>query len=453
MQLTKGNIYRQMLSLCAPLILGNILQQFYNTIDAWIIGRYSGQVQFAAIGIAGTAMNLFLFFIIGLCTGISVIFAQFYGAGDMKNFRKEHFQTLVCGTGFALVIALFGILVLNPLLHALGTPSELFADTRAYLVIVLVGLPFSFMYNFYNALLRAAGNVKIPLVILACAVFTNLFADLYFVKDLGMGVRGAAIATVLSQVMSVAASVLYMVLKNRSLCFRRPDMGISGALLAKTFSVSIVTGIHQASLYLGKMFVQGAVNSAGTEMITAFTATTRIEGFINSFGDSGAAATSVIVAQSFGAGNRERIKKAVKSSAVILAVFGIASSAVLFISAPLSVSFMLGKASGAAFSQAVAYLEVVALFYIFCFLGNTYAGFFDGIGKTIVPFMGAACHITLRAVLSWMWIGRMGLTAVALATGIGWILANCLWFAVMAGMFRKTDRHGKKFGIHRMVVS
>lgn len=437
MELTKGNIRRQMLTLCAPLVMGNILQQFYNTIDAWIIGRYSGDLPFAAIGIAGTAMNLYLFFIVGFCTGISVIFAQLYGAADLENFRREHFQMLVSGTVLAVLVALGGILLLNPLLAALGTPVSLFSYARSYLVIVLAGLPFSYLYNFYNALLRATGNVRAPLVILAAAVLANLAADIIFVRNLGIGVTGAAIATVLSQMLSVAANIVYMVRREQRLCFGRKDVGFSGNLVAKTFSVSLVTGIHQASLYLGKMFVQGAVNSAGEEMITAFTATTRIEGFINSFGDSGAAATSVIVAQSFGAGERKRVKAAVRTSGFILAVFGMVCSAGLFLLARPAVTFMLGRSSGEAWSQAVLYLEWIAGFYLFCFLGNTFAGYFDGIGKTVVPFIGAASHITLRAVLSWQWIGQMGLPAVALATGIGWVLADVFWLVMLVQMSKR----------------
>lgn len=437
MEREEETIYKQMLLLCGPLVLANILQQFYNTIDAWMIGRYSGQSQFAAIGIAGTAMNLFLFFIVGLCTGIAVIFAQLYGAHDMRRFKLEHFQVLFAGTGFTVLLAGVGIAFIHLLLHALGTPDYLFRYTKDYLLIILLGLPFSFMYNFYNAMLRAVGNVKVPLLILFCAVLANLFMDFYLIKNLQMGIHGAAMATVFSQIFSVAASVCYLLMKKRELCFKKENMIFSWPLLRHTVSLSLVTGVHQASLYLGKMFIQGAVNSAGSEMITAYTTTTRIEGFINSFGDSGAAATSVIVAQSAGAKDLQRLRNAVKTSAVILTIFGLVCSLIMGLSSSLTVSFMLGKNQGPAFIQAKYYLQTISFFYLLCFWGNTFAGFFDGIGKSLIPFAGAVFHMTLRVIIAWILIKTIGLSAIAYACGIGWALADSFWLVMSTHYLKK----------------
>lgn len=202
---------------------------------------------------------------------------------------------------------------------------------------------------------------------------------------------------------------------------------MDGELLKQTAHFSFVTAPHQSSLYIGKLLVQGAVNTGGTDMISACTATTRIEGFANSFGDSGSAATSVLVAQNRGAGKEERVKESFRSSLFLMLAMGLAMSLIMYVSASTSVGFMLGTRSGAAFENARDYLKLVALFYTLCFTGNPFAGYFNGIGKVCVPFLGATSHIALRVVLSWLLVGKMGLPAVALATGLGWVLVNALW--------------------------
>ena len=360
--LTAGSIPQHMLRLAAPLILGNILQQLYNAVDAFILGRCAGGLEFAAVGIAGSVMNLFLFMITGACTGVSVIFAQLFGANDLETFRREHFLSLVFGLLCTLACSAIGFLCLPLLLRVIQTPQELTGYVTAYLTVILISLPAAFVYNLYGALLRAIG---------------------------------------------------------------------------RTARYSFVTGLHQSSLYIGKLLVQGAVNTGGTDMISAYTATTRVEGFANSFGDSGAAATSVLVAQNLGAGKPERVQKTFRSSLVLMLAMGLLSGLVMYLTAGATVGFMLGAYSGPAFESGREYMQLISLFYIFCFTGNTFAGYFDGLGRVTIPFIGAASHIALRVVLSWLWIDSMGMRAVALATGIGWVMVNLLWEIIRRRSARK----------------
>lgn len=231
--------------------------------------------------------------------------------------------------------------------------------------------------------------------------------------------------------------ILYLRRKAPELIFARADCRMDGELLKQTAHFSFVTALHQSSLYTGKLLVQGAVNTGGTDMISAYTATTRIEGFANSFGDSGSAATSVLVAQNRGAGKEERVKESFRSSLFLMLAMGLAMTLIMYVSASTSVGFMLGTRSGAAFENARDYLKLAALFYTLCFTGNTFAGYFNGIGKVSVPFLGATSHIALRVVLSWLLVGKMGLPAVALATGLGWVLVNALWTFVKWRMEKK----------------
>ncbi len=427
---TSGNIKAAMIRLSIPMILGNILQQLYNTIDAWVVGKFAGTEEFAAIGVAGTVMNLFIFAIVGACVGISVLFSQLYGAGDMEQFRKEHFQALVIGVAGTAGLALLGFVSMPILLRVMRTPQEIERYVRGYLSIILLGLPAAYIYNLYNSLLRSVGNVKAALYILAAAAGTNLVLDLLFVGKFQWGIQGAAIATVLAQIFSALLCAGYLKSAMKEFLFHREDWGFSSSLLKKTVSFGAISALHQAGLYIGKFFVQGAINTGGTDLIAAYTATTRIEGFANSFGDSGASATSVVVAQNYGAGKEDRVKKSFWDSFLLLALLGLASSAILYTTAGSTVAFMLGSRTGLAYEQAVKYLHLVSLFYVFCFTGNTFVGSFNGEGHPVYTCIGAISHISIRVVISWIFIGAYALPAVAVGTGIGWVYVNIFW-AVM----------------------
>lgn len=428
--LTKGNIAKLLIRLALPLIAGNILQQLYHTIDALVIGHYGGQMEFAAIGIAGSVMNLFLFLIVGACTGISVILAQQYGMGDMAAFRCEHFIALTSGVVLTVFGSILGIVLLPAMLRLIQTPDSVFAFVNVYLIIIFAGLPAAFFYNFYSSLLRAVGDTKAALMVLAASVGVNLILDILFVAKLGGGMKGAALATVLAQVLSAVLCVAYLQKTFPQLLFHAEDCRMDWKLLKKTVHFAAVTGLHNSGLYLGKLFVQGAVNTGGTELIAAYTATTRIEGFANSFGDSGAAATSVIAAQNFGAGQTERVRECFRKSLRLLFGLGVLCSLIMYSLAGYAAAFVLGQGAGLAYDSACAYLRTISVFYVLCFTGSTYAGYFDGIGKVSVPTIGAISHISLRVILSWIWIGTFGLNSVAWATGIGWIFVNGLWTVI-----------------------
>lgn len=425
--LTNGSITQHLLRLAAPLIAGNILQQLYNTVDTFILGRFAGADEFASVGIAGSVMNLFLFMITGACTGISVLFAQFYSAEDQKSFRREHWLSLSFGVLVTVICSILGLLVLPSLLRMIQTPKELTALVTSYLTIILFSLPAAFLYNLYSAILRAIGRVNAALIALASAVTVNLALDFCFVAKFQWGIAGAAWATAVSQLLSAIVCIVYLRHQTPELFFTRTDCRVDRVLLRHTAHFSFVTALHQSSLYIGKLLVQGAVNTGGTDMISAYTATTRIEGFANSFGDSGSAATSILVAQNRGAGKNTRVQQSFRSSLMLMLCMGVAMSAIMYVSTSASVGFMLGKRSGESFENACEYMKIIALFYTLCFTGNTFAGYFNGSGRVSIPFIGATLHIALRVILSYLLVEKMGLPAVALATGIGWALVNVLW--------------------------
>ena len=209
-------------------------------------------------------------------------------------------------------------------------------------------------------------------------------------------------------------------------------MVIDRALLSRTVRFGAVAALHQSSVYIGKLLVQGAVNTLGAEAINAYTAATRIEGFANSFGDSGAAAEAVFIGQNVGGDRPDRVRRGFFTGLRLMVGLGLAMAAVMFIWAePLS-RLVLPDSNAAELAESLRYLRLVSLFYVLCFIGSLFVGYFEGIGRISIPTIGSAAHLSLRVVLAWLLVGRMGLAGVALATGLGW----CLVVSFQLGVYR-----------------
>ena len=418
--LTQGSIPRQLIWLALPLICGNILQQLYNTVDAFIIGRFLGGAAFGAVGVAGTVMNLFIFILSGCCTGIAVLFAQFYGSRDLASFRREGFLSLVFGLLLTAVLGLGGLLLLGPLLGLIQTPGELRPLVTEYLNVIFLGLPVTFLYNLGSAALRAAGNTLAALFPLMAATALNVGLDILFVGGFSMGIAGAAVATVLAQGFAALLALGYLRWRMPQLLFGREDLHLDWDMLRRTASFGLVSALQQSAVYIGKLLVQGAVNSMGNEAINAYTAATRIEGFASSFGDSGAEAVSVFVAQNTGAGEKKRVKRGFFTGMALMIALGLTMSLIMFVGARASLTLMLGESGLDALEGGMAYLRLIALVYVMCFIGSAYVGLYRGIGWVSVPVIGSSLQITIRVILAYALADSWGVAGVALATGIGW---------------------------------
>ncbi|MBF4693455.1 MATE family efflux transporter [Fusibacter ferrireducens] len=419
--LTEGPIQSQLIKLALPLLIGNIIQQLYNTVDTIIVGRYVGENAFAALGVAGTVMNLFIFVIAGGCTGVALIVATLYGKGDYNTLRRELFLSIVLGIACTLSLSIVAITFMPILLKVIHTPLEITAYTRQYLNIIFIGLLATFIYNLLSATMRAIGNTQIALFFLIFAMLLNIFLDLLLVAKLNFGIAGAAWATVISQLLCAGLCQLYILKQLPFLKIRPEDMRFDSSLIHKTAQFAFISALHQSSLYIGKLLVQGAVNSIGFAAISAYTATTRIEGIAQAFGNSGAESISVFVAQNTGAGNRARSISGFKKGLFLLTALGLFISIMMLFNARLLLKLFISNANEEAIALGIRYIQIICCFYFLCFIGSAFVGYFRGSGQVKIPFLGTTLHITIRVILSYVLVSKCALAAVALATGIGWI--------------------------------
>lgn len=419
--LLEGNIRRELVSLALPLLVGNVLQQLYNTVDSLIIGRYLGTAAFSAVGVAGTIMNLFIFVLTGFCTGVSIIFAQMYGRGDRQGFRREVFISASLGAGITLALSGFFLLLMRPVLLLIHSPQELVPHIEGYLRVIIGGMLCTYFYNLTSCMLRSIGDTRAATFFLFVAVLVNALADWLLVGLWGWGVAGAAWATVLSQLLSAVCCTVYIFRRDRDLICTRYDLGFERSLVKHTLGFGFSSALHQSSLYIGKIFVQGAVNLLGTPGIAAYTATMRVEGFANSIGTSMGSALSVFVSQNHGAGKPERERDGFRKGMGLALGMGAVFSLLMYFTARAGMTLFLDAGEISAIEQGAGYMRMISIFYLLCFTGNTFVGFFRGVGRMRVLLIGTTLHITIRVVLSHLLVHGMGLKAVALATGVGWI--------------------------------
>jgi Na+-driven multidrug efflux pump len=390
-----------------------------------------GDGAFAAVGVSGAVMNLFLFLISGGCSGVSILLSQFHGAKNGPAFRQDFYLAACFGALLTLGLTLLATVLLEPLLILLQTPADIMGYVTHYLRVIFLGFLAAFAYHLCSAVLQSVGSTRAALGFLMISMGVNLALDLTFVAVFRWGVAGAAWATVLAQALAAGLCLVYLRLAHPQLMFHRADMVFDGPLLLRTAHFSLVSSLHMCSLYIGKLLVQGTVNGLGTGAISAYTAATRIEGFANSFGDSGATAVAVFIGQNTGAGDQKRVRNGFFTGERLLALFGVAVSLVMILAAVPCLKLVLPQNSADSFGPALGYLRLVACFYVFNFLGSGLAGYFRGRGLVNIPVIGATGHITIRVILSYFLASRMGLPAVALATGIGWMCVVAFWAVLL----------------------
>lgn len=442
-KMTEGNVTKNIFFFTIPIFLGNIFQQMYNTADAVIVGRFSGKEALAAVGTAGPIMNILIFFVVGFSLGSAILMAEFYGAEDIEKLKKEIATTIKAGAVFIFLLSAVALFSIKYILILMNTPIEIMEMAEGYLRIIIIGLIFSFLYNILSAEMRAVGDSKTPLGILVIAVVLNIGLDIYFIKNLGMGVKGAAYATVISQIVAVVISLLNIYFRMPVLRLTLKEFVIDLTLLKKTMSYSLSYAVQQTIIFTGAVFVQGAVNPLGIDSIAAFNSGSRIDGFILTPGDSMGAALTTFISQNRGAGKDERIFKGFKSALTMSLLYCVATAILIFIFSGSIMKIFIESSETEAIFLGRTYLKTIAFFYILTALCNTLQGFFRGFGRMDVTLIATFIQIPIRVVLSYMLTKYMGISGVVVGMGIGWIfMASYEGYLYMRYRNRRRELNG-----------
>lgn len=426
--MTVGGITSTLLRFTLPMMLGSLMQQCYNIADTLIVGRCIGPEALAAVGSAYALMVFLTSVLLGLAMGSGTVFSLQFGAGNFRGLRRSIYVSLVligCVTA-GLTVAAF--LLTDPILRLLQVPSEIYPMLRIYLLIIFGGIPLTFLYNFYAALLRAVGDSVTPLWFLGISVVLNIVLDLLFILVFDMGVGGAALATVIAQGVSAIGLMLYVLRRRPELRLRKEDMRFDRVSVKEIASFSSLTCVQQSVMNFGILMVQGLVNSFGTAVMAAFAAAVKIDSFaympVQEFGN----AFSTFVAQNFGAGKQARIRRGVRSAFVTSVLFSLAVSVAVFLLArPLMLIFV--KAEEMEIIRiGVQYLRIEGVFYFGIGILFLLYGYYRAIRMPGMSVVLTVLSLGTRVVLAYALaaIPSVGVTGIWWSIPIGWALADAV---------------------------
>ena len=425
--LTQGPITKGILLFALPLMFGNLLQQMYNIADTWVVGRFLGADALAAVGSSYTLMTFLTSILLGLCMGSGAAVSMQYGSGETEKMRQSVFQSFLLIAGIALVLNLLVYLGLNGILWLLRVPAELCPLMKDYLLIIFLGITATFLYNYFANLLRAIGNSVVPLAFLAVSAILNVILDLVCVLVLDWGVKGAAVATVFSQYVSGVGIGLYTLKKFPQLCPKRTDCRWDRKNLANILNLSVMTSVQQSIMNFGILMVQGLVNSFGTVIMAAFAAAVKIDSFaympVQDFGN----AFSTYVAQNYGAGQPDRIKKGICSAGLTSAVFCIVISVLVCAFAAPLMGIFIDPAQTEIIAAGVQYLRIEGACYIGIGVLFLLYGYYRAVNQPGMSVILTIASLGTRVALAYLLSATpLGVTGIWLSVPIGWALADAI---------------------------
>lgn len=386
-----GVIYKQILIYFFPILLGSFLQQLYNTADAVIVGKFSHKEGLAAIGATNYIINIIIGFFIGLAAGGSVVISQYYGAGKNRELKKAVHTTIALGILCGALVMIIGILSSTMALRSMNTPEDVFDLALLYLRVYFIGAIPVVLYNVGTGILMAVGDTKSPLYVLIACTIANIVLDLVFVALMGMGIFGAALATVLSQLLSALLILLILMRTELAYKLKLKRIRFHKAMLIEILRIGLPTGFQSTLFFISNIIIQSAVNLFGTDTVAAWTAVIKIDNLywmvITALGIS----ITTFVGQNFGAGKFDRIHDGVRVTLYFSAFVSILLSAVFYFwCEPLLRIFTSDQA---VIDAGIHIFRHYCQYYILFIAIEILSGAIRGVGVTFIPTVITAIGI------------------------------------------------------------
>ncbi len=415
-----GPPLKTLLGFSVPIILGNIFQQLYNIVDAVVVGNFLGDMPLAGISIASPAMDILYALLLGASIGAGVLIGQLCGAGEYARVRRVHATALLGGCGVTVLLSLLGLAFMRRILLAQGAQPEIVAEAMDYLTIILCGLVFCFLSNYFAAALRSWGDSRTPFFVLLVSSTIHALLDVLLCGMLHLGIHGVACSTVFCQVLSTIWLALYAEKRCPPLHVTRSDLRFDVKLGRLLLSYAWAAALQQAVVMIGRFLVQGMLTPLGETTVTGYNMGMRVEQFSFCFSQGISAAMVVGIAMNLGYGSRERVRRFYMAGiGCELALFAVIGTA-LFLSAPRCIGLFSGNeaviAAGAKYTRTMAYI------YLFAFLGEVIQSYFRGLGRLRLTMVASLLQVLLRVVLSYFLIPLWGIYGICVAVSSGWVL-------------------------------
>lgn len=445
--MTKGRPLKLIIQFTVPMLLGNLFQQLYNMVDTIVVGKGIGDNALAAVGSTGASNFLVLGFIIGLTSGFSILMAQAYGAGDIDRLKRTLGMSYLLAAVFAVLVTAVSMLGTGALLRLLQTPEEMFSDAYIYIIIIFAGIPFTVGYNLFASVLRSVGDSKTPLYAMIISSLANVALDVILVMGAKIGVAGAAIATVVSQL----AALVYCLHKMRNveeLKLRKSDFKLNFYMIRRLFMLGIPVAIMNSITAVGCMILQYFVNGLGTIYAAGYSAANRVLNLVTQIGSTLGLAMATYCGQNLGAGRLDRIKEGVHKAEIMTVVVNIVLGILLILLGKPIVRIMVNGERTIELAAQYMIPPACTLWILGLLFLYRYAA--QGMGDTFIPMFSGILELILRTVAAVVLVKTLEFTGIAIADISAWVGAGIMlainYYRLIQKLYKKEQQKALSAG-------
>ena len=441
--LTVGKPLFQILRFALPLVLGTLFQQLYSFADTVIVGRCLGTDALGAVGTTYSLNFLILGFVQGACVGFGIPVAETFGAKDKGGLRKYLFNGALLCVVLSVVFTLSTTLMAGPLLQLIHTPEELYADAVLYIRIIFLGIPATVLYNYASSVLRAMGDSQHPFYFLLAASVLNIGLDYLLIVSMGMGVDGAALATVLSQLLSGGLCAFWFftrTAKQEELTFRGQSGLLSAGHCKRLAYIGFPMGFEYSVSAIGAVIMQDAINLLGSTAVAAQTAGEKIRQMFTLPMESVGMAMATYVGQNHGAHRTDRIQQGIKDGCTIQLTYCVAAWVVIFFVKPYAVGLVLGDADPAVTAGAIQYLAIMSMLFCFHGLLMIFRNTLQGLGYSVQAIISGVGELIGRSLGGLLAVKTgLGYVGICLSNPFAWGLAMLYCMFMVRRMLKREE--------------
>lgn len=440
--LTKGSPLKQIILFALPVFIGNVFQQLYSMVDNIIVGNTLGENAFAGVGATTSLAFLIIGFVQGLTAGFAVKTSQFYGANDEEKVKSSVAVSIVLSAILTLILTLVSVFTAMPILKLMRTPEEIISYSHEYITIVFAGLGATMLYNLGASILRALGDSKIPLVFLVLASVINIGLDLLFIMVFDMGVAGAGWATVISQLISGLACLIYMFKKYEILRISARHFKNSFKFCMQHFAVGLPMAFQYSIIALGIMVQQFVINEFGTVYVSAYTAASKIDSICTQSLVAMGSAVATYVGQNYGAGEIERINKGVNQTMLVSVGLAVAVGLTVYFGSDFMTSLFIKEPSTEMLALSKRFLFWQGVFYICLAAIYVYRNALQGMGYSMLTTIGGIVELGMRILACLLLVKALDYLGLCLSNQCAWVGVDVLYLvSYYAIMHQKTKRY------------
>ena len=419
--MTSGKPIKLIWNFTIPLLIGNLFQQLYNMADTFIVGRTIGVHALASVGSTGSIIFLILGFANGLTAGLAIPLAQRYGAKDYSGVKRSFYVSILISAMVAILLTILSMLFCRQILEIMQTPVEIIDGAYDYLMVIFAGIFSSMAFNLLSNIFRSIGDAKTPLYFLVIACIMNIFLDVVFIAGFGMGVEGAGYATVLSQIFSALACILYIWKKIPILRLNSKDFVAESSDVKEHVRISFPMAFQSSIIAIGAIIIQITLNQLGATAVAAYTAAQKIDQVailpMMSFGVT----MATFVAQNYGAKKYDRIWRGVRDCIKLSLTFAISVGIILNVFSPIFIRAFVGVGHEEVVELGAIYFITNGTMYSLLSLLFIYRYTLQGVGKTFTPTVAGIMELCMRAFAAVVLSNLYGYTGATMANPLAWL--------------------------------